>query len=261
MKLVTVPTGVLLALVLLSGCGDDGRGADTDPTPGASSPTSPGTSPSVVPTPGDDAAIPPFPEVDPGVVPAGTTITFNDDGTAVRNKAGDPAPAGGTTVGLVDKDGRVSLEVTLLGETFTAATTPGDDAPELLDVQLDLGQAGSGWVVRHEGGDSTRLAVYVVRDDELVEARPDSDLLLGNGFDADGQRSVTWFTESRTTVYTRVPTGKPDEFTLYLWEVSGPGEGGAASGSAAAGPPRLKATPLGIVCVADASTGPVEKTC
>lgn len=237
-----------LAVVGLAGCGADEPAAVPDPAPTRTSTSSSDEPDEAAPEqaitvegPADLVRI--FTEKEVAQLPAGTP-TVADDGTELSAQ-------------LLERDGKDLLQVHDGTEVMTATIPEDSDTPYLLDVQLELGQAGAGWIVGHEGGDSTRLQVYVVRDGELVAARTsEGDPDLGGGFTADGGSRTTWFSEAGGP-WTRVATGKPDQYRLYRWAVSGPGEGGGTDDLA----PLLRAEDLGTACMAESATSIVVRRC
>lgn len=236
-------TAVLsLALLGLAGC-DDEPAAAPDPTPPrASAPASEQeTQEPTVEGPAD--LVPIFTEAQVAELRAGTP-TVADDGT-------------GITAELLERGDRHVLTVRN-GADVVSTTIPEDaDTPYLLDLQLELGQAGAGWVVGHEGGDSTRLTVYVIRAGRLVAATPTpGDPDLGGGFTPDGGTRRTWF-DRAGQAFTRVATGTPDQYRLHRWGVSGPGEGGGTDDL----DPRLVAEDLGTVCLAESTARVVVERC
>lgn len=239
------------ALLGLAGCGDEPTAApDPTPTrtatPATEHATEQTTEQTTEPATGVDGPadlVPIFTEQPVAELRAGTP-TVADDGT-------------GITAELVERGGRYRLQVRN-GPDMVSATIPEDaDTPYLLDLQLELGQAGAGWVVGHEGGDSTRLQVYVIRAGRLVAAAPTAgDPAFGGGFTVDGLPRQTWF-GTAGQAYTRVATGKPDQYRLYGWAVSGPGEGGGTDDH----DPRLVAESLGTVCVTESAAPIVVERC
>lgn len=229
---------LLLCLVALAGCGDGGDhpAAATSPAPTAPAPTTvPATTAPTVPAvtgPADlvelltEHAIAQLP-------PGGRTVA--KDGTGIEAR-------------LVVRAGRHLLEVHNGSDVDSVVLPPDSDTPFLLDVQLELGQAGAGWVIGHEGGDSTRLQVYVGRAGRLVAAAPTAgDPDLGGGFTAEGGTRRTWF-NAFDRPFTRVATGRPGQYRLYGWAVSGPGEGGGGPDDLH---PRLVAEDMGTICLTE----------
>ncbi|NYI45159.1 hypothetical protein BJ993_002239 [Nocardioides aromaticivorans] len=239
-------TAVLsLALLGLVGCGDEPAAApDPSPTQASTPASEQETQVTQAPTvegPADLVAI--FTEAQVAELRAGSP-TVADDGT-------------GITAELVERGGRDQLQVRNGSDVVTATIPEDADTPYLLDVQLELGQAGAGWVVGHEGGDSTRLTVYVIRAGRLVPATPTpGDPDLGGGFTPEGGTRRTWF-DAAGQAFTRVATGRPDQYRLYRWAVSGPGEGGGTDDL----DPRLVAEDLGTVCVTESATPVVVERC
>lgn len=166
-----------------------------------------------------------FAEASTREVPIGTTITYSDGTTATL----EPAPGAGPDVGKDGgvEDGQVQLVVEHDG-TEQRADVPGGSTPSLVRVELQLGQAGSGYLVRQEGGDSDVLRLFVPTDAALVAATVTGDVPFGGGFLPSDYRSYrTYVAADEQGFFTQVQTAPgADSYDIYYWEVTGPGEGG-----------------------------------
>ncbi len=151
-----------------------------------------------------------FVEDDPQYAEPGTTVTYDDGTSAVVS-------ADSSTLTLTDEE----------QNTFSAALEVAPDgSPNLLSrVQLQLGQAGTGLVVRY-GSEYAHLTVLNLRSGVLTPAAVTGGVPLGNGFTEGDQAYYTWL--SSGSLRTRVSVGTPDEqrYDVYTWELTGPGEGG-----------------------------------
>ena len=79
-----------------------------------------------------------------------------------------------------------------------------------------------GLLVRPEGGDATRMTLYLVKGDHLVAARPEGGVRLGNGFDGTGDsttRTDTWPTTEGRLFSRRTPLDQveQDSWEFYEW--------------------------------------------
>lgn len=221
----SLASALLVPLVVLAGCGQD------HPAPVSAVGTAPTTASTAPVVEGPADLVDHFAELEVATLAPGAGATATD-GTGIEAT-------------LRTRGGRHVLEVRNGADVTATPLARDSDTPYLLDVQLELGQAGAGWVVGREGGDATRLQVFVIRGGRLVAAAPTAgDPPLGGGFTADGRTRRTWFTAAGR-MFTEVATGRTGRFRLYGWAVSGPGEGGGADDLR----PRLVAEDLGPVCV------------
>lgn len=217
-------------------------GGDTEPTPAVSPTVTDSATPTTGPTPTPDVTFDGQPVDDPGLVAPGTEVRF-------------PSGATGRVDGeelTIDSGGEVGT-VGLAGPTMIDPTTG-----RLSSVELQLGQAGVGYLVVLGTGDDTETRVYVPRDSELVRARVTGGVPFGTATSylgiSDGTRFYTFTTGDGSGLYTRVPLDGANErrYTVYRWEVTGPGEGGAGADNPA---PKLVPTELGTFCFDDAGNG------
>lgn len=101
---------------------------------------------------------------------------------------------------------------------------PAGPQPELAARPIMLGQAGEGWLLRQEGGDSTAWTLAVVVDGRLRPAAEPRRPSFDGGFRADGSHTRTWITRGDTLRSERTwPDGRR---RVWSWAVVGPGEGG-----------------------------------
>lgn len=159
----------------------------------------------------------------------------------------------GSRARLIGTPDAARLEVTYRGQTSTASVPPGSNPAALVSTQLQLGQAGSGYLVRAVGGDHDEWTVFVPQNGQLVTATVTGDAPFGGGFLDNGTTTYqSWLGRGGNSIFTLVSTaGAPrHHFTVYQWEVPGPGEGGGPDNTAV----ELVPTSLGDVCL-DNRTG------
>jgi hypothetical protein len=110
--------------------------------------------------------------------------------------------------------GALVLSTTLLAAVPAEASVPAREYDDR-GTQVQLGQAGEGYLVRHRGGDRT---VLYERDGGLVPATEPARPPI------DGRRTRTWVTAAGQLRSER--TGAGGARRVWSWEVAGPGEGG-----------------------------------
>lgn len=110
------------------------------------------------------------------------------------------------------------------GDERDRARLPAGPRPELAARPIMLGQAGEGWLLRQEGGDSTAWTLFVLVDGRLRPAAEPRRPSFDGGFRADGSHTRTWITRGDTLRSERTwPDGRR---RVWSWAVVGPGEGG-----------------------------------
>ncbi|WP_232678398.1 hypothetical protein [Nocardioides sp. R-C-SC26] len=219
-----------LAAGLLAACGEEGEALD--PSPAAVGPAAPtSTEPASTPTASRGALPALFPSVQPREVGLGVRQRF-DSGVS-----GELTRSGQRVVLTVDG-----------GDQLTGDLPEAAVDPTLLAREFDLGQAGAGWMVRQEGGDSDQRWLMVGRGDDLVPAVVEDGVPFGSGWDAAGLRHRFWVTADWNGLYTAVQQDDPssERYRVYSWEVTGPGEGGTRPDDPT---PSLVPTDLGIACL------------
>lgn len=200
------------AVVAVAVSGSDPAGSTRQQDPGIATQSTSAVAPPADPSVDDEitGAEGRFEETDLGYVDPGTPVTTSDGWTAV-----------------VSTDSTTLTVTSDQGETWTAdLEVARDGSPNrLAGTQLDLGQAGSGWLVRY-GDEYARLTVFNLRSDRLVAATVTGGVPFGDGFTEGDAAYRTWLNVN--VLRTRVSVGTPDEqrYDVYHWELTGPGEGG-----------------------------------
>lgn len=228
-----VVTGLVAAAAVVAVAVSGDRPLDRlDQAPIATEPVRP------TPTPEPDTASPPrpiaddprFAEVDLAYVDPGTEVAYQDSTGVVS--------ADSTSLAVTGPDG--------VRRTARLDVAADGAANRLSGVELMLGQAGSGYLVR-SGEEEARLSLYVPVEDRLVRAEVTGDVPFGTGFTEAGAGYLTWVNESGQLV-TRVQVGDSgsDRYDVFTWEVTGPGEGGDSPDADAR---RLVAQRLGTFCL------------
>lgn len=135
--------------------------------------------------------------------------------------------------GVSGTDGVEAGEVELVvrgGPDELRADIAGGWTPTLIAPSVALGQAGEGYLVSQEGGDSRTLTLYVPRQDQLVAATVTGGVPFGGGFrpgDAAGFR--TWIGPHGAGLFTRIAEQPgANRYQVFSWEVV---ESGAARGT------------------------------
>jgi hypothetical protein len=131
-------------------------------------------------------------------------------------------PTGEATV----EDGDVLLVVSLGGGGELSAPVPGGWTPDVLTTPYEAADGTRGLLVRQEGGDATTMTLYLIEGDELVAARPQGGIRLGNGFDGTGDsttRTDTWLTTDGRLFSRRTPLGQVEEdsWQFFEWTLHG----------------------------------------
>jgi hypothetical protein len=199
----------------LTGCGDDTAGDDQ-------------AAPSDSPTPSAASS----PSEEPTSEPAGDTEPASDD--AADDDGGTPGGVGtkdemerfefpGADVVFADS-GSASSD----GKTFTV-TTPAEetisiDLPTeaegwIYDATIDLGDAGTGYMVTQAGGDSSTTFLVVLDDGEPYYPQPDADVIFGQ-FSGEGPFFETYTTDDGVHLVTHLkdaPSGATEEY--YEWTI------------------------------------------
>ncbi|MGA8258322.1 MAG: hypothetical protein WB767_17270 [Nocardioides sp.] len=223
------PLLVLSALGLcVTACGEAGQvsAPATGPVP-----TSATSSPATVPKSDRSPAL--FPEARTPELPVGEQLE-TESGASVGLEVRVGSDASGDSV-----EEQVQLVVNQGGERL-AAPVPAGWAPTLVAVPIQLGQAGVGYLVKQEGGDSTTLSLYVRSGSQLVVATPASEVPFGGGFaEETSQAYRTWVGPRGSVLTTGVsPMFDASTVRVFTWEVSGPRKGAAQTGA-----PRVELVP------------------
>lgn len=169
----------------------------------------------------------------PGQTP--TTPPVDRDLTALLDED-DPLFVGaGTEVRFMNGRGSIQgdeLVVTEQGTTRRTTIVDTYGAIGLARFQIQLGQAGTGYLVDLGDGETSAFALYVANNDGgFTVATVTGGVPFGTGFTADeGDGYFTYTTGDGSGLYTRLSVGDPsqDRYRVYRWEVPGPGEGGQA---------------------------------
>jgi hypothetical protein len=177
----------------------------------------------------------PFPCVDSELGPvAGTQPAVEDtarvaepfdadvDGDGRDDVVALEGPAGRATVG----EGDVLLVVSLGGGVELSPPVPAGSSPEVFTTPYAAADRTGGLLVRQEEGDASTMTLYLVQGDQLVAARPEGGVRLGNGFDEAGgttTRTDTWLTPAGRLFSRRATMDQvqEDSWQFFAWTLHG----------------------------------------
>jgi hypothetical protein len=131
-------------------------------------------------------------------------------------------PANRATV----EDGDVRLVISLGSGGEPSAPVPAGWTPDVFTTPYAAADGTRGLLVRQEGGDATTMTLYLLKGDELVAARPEGGIRLGNGFDGTGEnttRTDTWLTTDGRLFSRTKPLDQIDEnsWQFFEWTLHG----------------------------------------
>jgi hypothetical protein len=214
-----VATSALAAAVLalsLAACGDDAPDAAAEADQFSVPPTSSAPSPSST-----DAETDAEPEVE---TDAETEAPPEDDAPATLSSLGTKdkmkrvdIPGDGAVFAdssSARSDGRTFFVTTAAEEKFSVAL-PTEAEGWIYDVAIDLGGAGTGYLVTQSGGEFTTTFLVVLDDGELYLPEPDDDVPLGQ-FVGEGPFFENYTTDAGAHLVTHVKDGG-DRY--YEWSV------------------------------------------
>lgn len=233
---------VLIAGVV-SGCSDDPGVPPPSGSTDLGDPGDPADPPALAAEPNEDATRAPDPTPAPvrrlpADLLAEDARSYVDVGETVRFTLGGH--------GIIEGN---ELVVTESGRTYRTDLGELSGTARLSPVKVQLGQAGTGYLVDDGDGEYSKLRLYLGdRDGGMVRAEVTGGVPFGNGFTRDDQGYLTWTTGTGAGLFTRVMVGDPSQgrYRIYRWQVPGPGEGGQRPDNTAV---ELVPTALGTVCI------------
>jgi hypothetical protein len=118
------------------------------------------------------------------------------------------------------EEGDVRLVVSLGSGGELTAPVPAGSSPDLFTTPYAT-DGNHGLLVRQEGGDSSTMTLYLLEGDELVVARPEGGIRLGNEFDGSGEnttRTSTWLTADGRLFSRRGPLSQEEANSWQFFE-------------------------------------------
>lgn len=201
MKTTLISAAALSTLLLLVGCDTDDRPADaTDPTTSATSPSA--SSPSAS-SPSEDPA------------PSLSSLGDKDDLGRVDFPGSDVVFADSSSA---RSDG-TTFSVTTAAEETVSIALPTESEGWIYDVSVDLGDAGTGYMVTQSGGEYINTFLVVLDDGELYLPESDDEVVFGQ-FAGEGPYFETFTTDGGAHLVTQVDDQGPSgETEFYAWSV------------------------------------------
>lgn len=203
-RAATVAATAVLALGLV-GCGtEQSAGPERVRTPVAPPSSSAPSSPSAPPSSPPSAPPAPAPadlgprDREPRIDFPGVEAVFPDGSSAAS-------------------DGEV-LVVTTPAEEKASVDLPTSAEGWFLGTSVDLGDAGTGYVVSQSGGEYLRTFLAVLDDGELYLPEPDDEVVFGQ-WAGEGPRFETWTSGGGAHLLTRIEDGPDGRDRVYEWTV------------------------------------------